>query len=36
MTETSAMSWNDQTVRTLLRQMFAAIVESVAPSGGIA
>ena len=29
------MSWNDQTVRTLLRQMFDAAVESAAPSAAV-
>jgi hydroxypyruvate reductase len=29
------MSWNDQTVRTLLRQMFNAAVESAAPSAAV-
>ena len=29
------MAWNDQTVRTLLRQMFDAAVESAAPSAAV-
>lgn len=35
MTETSAMLWNDQSVRTLLRQMFDAAIESAAPSAAV-